>query len=210
MHQPFLGWQPEESAVPIDLPIGYMQVTLHHTNPSAEGEEVVTMGIDVRTVEDPVQDVLQAIGVAWITNVVEEMHSSMLYIGATAQYQEDTGLRSLEATASAGGAGSGTQLPPQVALLVQKRTGFAGKKNRGRMFVPGLPAEHLDGTDKGLVTAFALSVWQPALSAFLTGIQAESAFMVILHQEPNTDPPRLVTSLVVADRIATQRGRMRD
>jgi hypothetical protein len=194
----------------LDLPLGFLQTTFHHTSPSADGELVCTAGWDIRDTTLQPQAVVELISTNWITHIVEEMHSSITFIGTTGLSLSESGLVSFDAPASSGGSGSGTALPPAVSLLVQKRTGFAGKKNRGRMFIPGLPAEHLDGADKGKVTAFALSVWQPAFTAFLADIFLDEVRMMILHQEPNTDQPRPVTELVVAERVATQRGRQRN
>jgi hypothetical protein len=187
-----------------------MQTTFHHTSPHAEGELVCTCGFDIRGITDFPQDALDLIGNSWQDHVVEAMHSSITYTGATGLHTTSSGLISLDSPASQAGSGTGTALPPAISLLVQKRTGFAGKKNRGRMFLPGLPAEHLEGGNKGSVTSFALSIWQPAMDAFKDDITTAAINLVVLHQEPNSDLPRVINELNVAVRVATQRGRQRD
>jgi len=107
--------------------------------------------------------------------------------------------------------GSATPLPQNCAFLVQKRTGKAGRRNRGRWYLPGVP-ESIVGSD-GTVIESNRAALQTAAQAFLTGMPAAAGglVMVILHSTgvSGVPAPTVVTQMVVDSRIATQRTRLR-
>lgn len=99
---------------------------------------------------------------------------------------------------------------PQVAVLIRKVTGAAGRANRGRMFVPGalessmLPNGELDTTPH--------AAWQSAATALFTALGAMGAQPFLLHSPPkvgSTPPPTAITSFSVDATSATQRRRIR-
>lgn len=120
-------------------------------------------------------------------------------------------------------AGPGTlganALTQNVASLFKKSTASGGRRNRGRMFIPG-PAE---------TTVDAAGSWDSVVRdtlngeavTFLASLAAINNNMVILHParpapEPKPvpeaipeAPPTEVTSLVLDPRVATQRRRLR-
>lgn len=97
-----------------------------------------------------------------------------------------------------------------VALLVQKRSDFGGRRNRGRMFMPGVPESAVN--EIGELTSTYRNAVQGLLDDWLENLQAGGALntsnMVILHSSaPST--PTVVTSLTCDSRVATQRRRLR-
>lgn len=115
--------------------------------------------------------------------------------------------QSSSATASFSG---GTALPQNCAFLVRKRTASGGRRNRGRMFLPGCNDNLVD--ELGNVTSAGQTSLQTACTAFLTAVQAVASVeeMVILHTPTVETPlPTVVTSLAIDPRIATQRRRLR-
>lgn len=104
------------------------------------------------------------------------------------------------------GTTSGTGTPPQVALLIRKETGLAGRRNRGRMFLPQ-PGNNNVGED-GLVNATPLATYQAAADAFLADLATNLVPMVILHEDSGIAPTP-VSALVVSNVVATQRRRLR-
>ena len=101
---------------------------------------------------------------------------------------------------------SGSAAPPNVAVLVQKRSAFGGKRNRGRFYVPGVPDTQMGPT--GLLGSTPLGDIQTAADALLDGIESEGKPMVILHSS-GSGTPTPVTSLIVLALLATQRRRIR-
>lgn len=112
------------------------------------------------------------------------------------------------------GAGASGMLPQNCALLVRKRTDLAGRRGRGRMYVPGL--DETGVTANGTLTAGTLAAWQALFTGFyerLTdGVDQAATPPVVLHRSEGIGPeplPTPITTLLVDGRIATQRRRLR-
>jgi hypothetical protein len=90
-------------------------------------------------------------------------------------------------------------------MLISKNTALGGRRGRGRIFMPGLPASSLDnsGTWVAGQPSDMADDWQEIWDAM--------AFVgyshVLLHSNALTPTP--VTSLVGQSRVATQRRRAR-
>jgi hypothetical protein len=194
----------------VNIPIGYALTTLSFSNGALAGEAVITFGVDLRTVTDPFQDVCDGIGSAFVDTINTRMSTSFFLEKCTLRMPTETGDVTLETVLHAQGLVGGAQAPPNAAYLVQKRTGFAGKRNRGRFFLPGVQMDTLTNNRSDLVASGSLALLFNQCALFLEALGDMSVFMVILHDEAFSDPPRLVTSLVPMEKIATQRGRLRD
>lgn len=104
----------------------------------------------------------------------------------------------------------GGSLPQNCAFLLRKLTGLGGRRNRGRMYIPGVNDNLVD--ELGVVTSAGLATLQTAASTFLTSTLALAVIddAVILHTPTVETPlPTVITTLVVDGRIATQRRRLR-
>lgn len=107
------------------------------------------------------------------------------------------------------------------AVLVKKRTGLAGRGNRGRVFAPPFGLDEDNVTPGGIITAGIVDDYQDQWDAFLAGVQAADAELVVLHAMvlddpgpppvyvPPTDPPVDITNFIVQSKVATQRRRLR-
>lgn len=103
-------------------------------------------------------------------------------------------------------------LPQNCAALVRKRTDMAGRRGRGRMYLPGIQEASVSPT--GIISGALLAQLQPAADDFLAGLEAIVGVegMVVLHRSEGAgvEPaPTPVVSLQVDERIATQRRRLR-
>lgn len=107
---------------------------------------------------------------------------------------------------SLGGAQTGEAVPPQVAVLIQKQSGLAGRRNRGRMYVPGAE-QGVVGAD-GIINTAALGNWQSAATAFWQHCVDNDIDLAIFHESP-PDTATVVTGLSVQAVVATQRRRVR-
>ncbi len=107
--------------------------------------------------------------------------------------------------------GTGSPLPQNSAVLFHKRSASAGRRNRGRFYLPGMSEGAVDAT--GRLAAADVTAFNNIAANFLAGVRASGsvAEMVILHSlgiSP-TGPPAVVTSLLTDPVIATQRRRLR-
>lgn len=102
------------------------------------------------------------------------------------------------------GTRAGSNAPPSnCSLLFSKRSGVAGRQNRGRMYMPPCLLAESNINQDG---SFPLTNLQTSADAFLENFSPDLP-MVILHTGAQAPTP--VTSLVVRSVLATQRRRMR-
>lgn len=109
------------------------------------------------------------------------------------------------------------------ALFIKKRSGLAGAGNKGRMFLPCWGIQDSDIDPAGTVDSTEVDDFQTRFDNFATACAAGDVNLVILHgliqsENPSpppkylyaipTDPPVLLTSFVVASKVATQRRRL--
>lgn len=111
-----------------------------------------------------------------------------------------------EETISLAGSLAGNTPPPQTALLIQKITGRAGRKNRGRMYIPANDESILN--DAGVYGSTETAGFQTKADSFLAALDTAGYPMVLLHTSV-ADAPTDVVSLVVQSKVATQRRRLR-
>ncbi len=107
---------------------------------------------------------------------------------------------------------AGSFLPQNCAFLLHKRSGLGGRKNRGRMYLPGVNEALVD--DKGLMSTTAINGVNAAAAATLADIIAIEGVerMVILHTQPLGPVgtvPTPVTTLLLDPVLGTQRRRLR-
>lgn len=129
-----------------------------------------------------------------LTNVTTRFRSSPTTVEIAGNVLNTPGVR------------SGSLCPPNTAVLVRKVTGLAGRINRGRMYLPP-PVETVVGND-GLLNPSEVTNYQNGADQFLADLAASSIPMVILHTDPAITPTA-VQDLVVENKVATQRRRLR-
>lgn len=111
------------------------------------------------------------------------------------------------------GTGTDSPLPQNCALLVHKRSNFAGRRNRGRMFLPVGFEGAVDPV--GRINGPSIDGVQQRLNQWLTALQGSPLVtqMVILHSPSNAGggvlSPTPVSTLVIDPVISTQRRRLR-
>lgn len=117
-------------------------------------------------------------------------------------------------TGDIAGGQTASMLPTNCAILVQKRTDFAGRKNRGRFFFPGVPGDSIQLNVNGnVLTEPKRAAFQTACDAFYDSLKSASdgdpINPMILHPV-GTDVSTEVTAFAVVTTLATQRGRLRN
>jgi len=178
------------------------------------GEAQITMG--VQTDNNDVQQVADKANRACKASITNMQSQAVFLSKVKASLVTSAGIEIAESFAGLPfqAAGSLDCLPMNVAILIQKRTAFAGRKNRGRFYVPAVPNTSVNGAaDPNGLTASALSGAQTMADTFFAQLtdsdDGDPLHPVILHPTPSTTVTQ-VTSFSVQGRLATQRGRLRD
>lgn len=113
------------------------------------------------------------------------------------------------ATQTTVGGRSGGSVPPNVAILVHKRTARGGRRGRGRMYLPWYCSDN-DTNEDGTLLGAAVTAMQNATIKFVSDLDASGNPMVLLHSPGRTTagPPDPITGIVVSNVVATQRRRL--
>lgn len=104
-----------------------------------------------------------------------------------------------------GGAGN-NPAPPNVATLIRKVTALGGRRGRGRMFWPCIEESNIDHA--GRIPTLDRAAKQAVVDSFFEDVETFGRQLVLLHDTAAV-PPTPITSLVVDERVATQRDRLR-
>lgn len=119
-----------------------------------------------------------------------------------------------------GTASAANLMPPNVCALINEKTGERGKRNRGRMYWPGVLAE-ADVDNAGAIDPTTIENLQETAEFLQTALDSNDCTLVILHRYtwPTGDPdpgppagfpdPTPVATIVASGTAATQRRRLR-
>jgi hypothetical protein len=194
------------------IPDNFGVLSFHMSGVDAAGELVNTLGVAVPSSADALDAVNHAAN-AWSLHVMPVLANSVILTRVNLLVRRGAPLESWDANQdvpTTGGHGASIA-PWNCAYLVRKHTAFAGRRNRGRWYLPGVNATGLDGSE---VQDSLVVVLQAGVDAFGTAIKDdESVFNapllpVILHSD--TGAPTEINNFIVQKRLATQRGRLRD
>lgn len=192
------------------IPPGYAEAVIPITREGDDRPYVVTFGLEVDLGDvDAAQiadNVLTAFAGVWRTSLPTGGNVGP----ATLRLGQDGGDPVIVESTVVEPTQNGQPFCPQnVALLVQKRSGYGGRRNRGRMYFPGVTEAAVDNV--GVIAPGTLAAYQALADDWLETFGFANpgvGNMVILHStEPAT--PTVVTSLRVEPMVATQRRRLR-
>lgn len=190
------------------IPSGAAHVVNHFQIPGDAGPAMTTFGLtDIGA--DNADTVAANVLNAWndTDSPLDAMTTGVTLFQIDVYKGEGGGVISqAELSADSDGRAGGGIATPQVAWLIHKLTGFAGRTNRGRMYLPGVIETQFD--DGGFASAAALTSMGDGCDAFLQSLQTSGYQMTILHEDPNLFLVD-VTSLQVSNKCATQRRRLR-
>lgn len=110
---------------------------------------------------------------------------------------------------------TGNALPQNCAVLMRKRTSLAGRRGRGRCYIPGILEASVDS--KGLIAPASVDAWQASADQWmdwLDGTEPGSVAYppVVLHRSEGIGeepPPTPVLLFQIDEILATQRQRLR-
>lgn len=193
------------------IPVSYL-LAAYRFKIGTDPEEMVTTCGHFSTVDDATTQA-NALFDAWRDEVFPVWAGAdVTFVGVTVQEGTQTsglgpyivGQSTLPPQVSVG---VGALVPQNTAVLVTKLTNTAGRRGRGRMYVPGTATE--DAVNNvGTLTPTAVSTRQTEINDWFARLVAEGHTPVVLHATPPpTGTP--ITGFVVQSMVATQRRRLR-
>lgn len=164
------------------------------------------------TAEDSADDLFGA----FATTVMQWTPNVYTLTGVTTYIGQDGGPPVVVTSSATPVVGASTQaaLPQNCSYLVRKRTDLAGKRGRGRFYMPGPQEAQVDaaGNIEASALGFVQGGWDDFYAELATTVGNRLYPPVVLHRsegEGTEPPPTPITAFVVEGRIATQRSRLR-
>lgn len=185
------------------IPGGFAHVAVELRLENDPDPMYITYGVEVNSLELDVANDLHAAFVGNMLAVIGSDYSAV----STTLITDNIAVTSQ--TGSFPGEDNAASCPSNCAMLVKKVSGFRGRANTGRMYIPGISEGNVE--NNGALTTGQLTVAQAAVSdwyAAIFGVEGVDD-LVILHSTEALGAPTPVVALQVQPVIATQRRRMR-
>lgn len=191
------------------IPLGFAEVWMQFGTPTDPEPMFCALGLELSAGAVADQTNTDLICAACDSSLDNIVSSDMTLGPGYVLWGDDPGEIRIDSsnTPSAGLAGANA-ITVNTALLVRKLTASSGRRNRGRMFIPGMP--EADFSAAGNMTAGTRATKQTALNNLQTNLVALAFVdgLALLHDSaPFTPTP--IGSLEVQLKAATQRRRMR-
>jgi hypothetical protein len=199
------------------IPPGFAQASYVMSLDGDSEPIVVTCGHELDSASGAnVDDIADDLFGAFATTVLPEVANvyTLEYVAAYVGQDAADSLVVISGVPAVQGGSAALPLPQNCALLVRKRTDLAGRRGRGRLYLPGLPENQVDGAGNvadahraGMQALF--DDWYDALTV---AVGARYYPPVVLHRSEGAgiEPaPTPITTFVVEGKIATQRRRLR-
>lgn len=184
----------------LNIPAGYYEASFTHQISTSLRTAVCTHGF-IYTGSD-FNGNAGGLRLAWESNMMPSMSDSWKFIGFRLR---DAAGTVYERTLSVSGGTAHTPATPQVSFLLKKQTLLAGRKYRGRMYVPGVSEQDVDAL--GVVVGSKITELEAAFAGFIAAAATNEFEPVILHN--GVTAPTLVSDYVWETLCATQRRRLR-
>lgn len=195
--------------MPLLIPPGFGQIIYRFSLTDDPEEMIVTLGVDVAFGAGTPQAKVDEKADAFVTGFTAAgLYVGWSFLGCILRTDNTGGSSAIfEAPRNLAGTAVGETPPQNCTVLVRKNTAAAGRRNRGRMYLPPFGLAEGDVSKSGMIT--------PALVVDIQA-QVEAGFpgddFVVLHDSVGVTPapaPTPITGFVVDNRIATQRRRLR-
>lgn len=206
--------------MPIIIPDNHAQVTFLYRGANLASEDtVVTVGLRRNTsgvgATASIDEIIDRWNSVWGVFHADSGVDAWVYEGLTAKYRAGGVLFDIARTANVPGGSTTVPLPPNTAMLVRKTSDLAGRKNKGRMYLPGVLTQ--SGVNAGgTIVPAILAANQTRLNTLYTAMHTfpipgqpaeRRAEVMILHSDATA--PTVVTGFQAQGVVATQRRRLR-
>lgn len=199
----------------VAIPPGFGLFTPQYLLTGDSEPMVVTLGLDLTAWAGDFQGAVDRATATWKLEIHDEVMGNgytltkgILYVG-----QDGGASIPFETNVNDPGPGTGDRLPQNCAVLVDKLTAVAGRRGKGRLYLPGSLSES-KVNNIGVITAADLVVHQTIFDDLfdnlnLVGPGAEPVLPPVLFHATGDQTPTPLTAFSVQPVIATQRQRLR-
>lgn len=194
----------------MNIPPGFVNLTYRFTRQFDSEVMVTAWGFSWDGVADE-QDIVNDCFDAWVASGMQDnTTNSTTLVGVEGAFGTlgDGDFRVESSNGSQAGNSTADPLPNNCAWLFKKLTGLGGRKNRGRMYYPDVLATAVLGD--GSINTPSREDIQTGLDDWITKTEAVAGLVELhlLHTD-ESDNPTPISQIVVQNKIATQRRRMR-
>lgn len=198
-------------AVPI--PPGYAHTSLRFALDDYPRQAVTTWAFKLNgTILDP-DELAEKQYEAWTNGWAAHYDNNVTFTGCRVLVGQDAAdpLVGWYEGSQKGQAGNRQTVSPAIALLIEKRTGLGGRRNRGRMYLPWAVPENVL-SEAGTISSQGMAPLRQSAQAFFenfsdTPIEENGIEHMALLHGAFLGPPTEVTSLSVSPVVSTQRRR---
>lgn len=195
----------------VQIPVGFVGWTLEFALAGHTSPYYITGGCNKDVAQDA-NDVAFNIGNTYLDEVFNPSGANAgddwTLVTCKTSWNQGGGVVSLgEYVMSAQGTVTGNNPPPNAACLVQKLTGLAGRRNRGRLYVPPHFLSETNVNNAGVIDASTRSALQTRFDDWFDAIALGDNEMLLFHSDGSV--PSVITSLNLQALMATQRNRLR-
>lgn len=201
----------------VEIPTGFALAAWEFSMPGDVEPWYCTMGVDLPSGGGPPSGAADDLFIAWRDNILGLQSTTMTLNQCIVKVGSDgPPIMGYSTLGTAPGQTSGSFLPQNCAMLVDKLSAAGGRRNRGRMYIPAaLPEANVDNV--GTITSGLVTGANAAFGQFLSALQdgvlpANIAYPPVILHSPgiSTLPlPTPITSFRVQSVISTQRKRLR-
>lgn len=201
----------------VEIPTGFGLVAWEFSMPGDVEPWYCTLGVDLPSGGESPSFYADDLFIAWRDNVLGLQSTTMTLNQCIVKMGSDgPPVMGYSTLGTAPGQTSGSFLPQNCAMLVDKMTNSGGRRNRGRMYIPAaLPEANVDNVGTittGLVTGANVAfggLWE----ALQNGVAPTNiAYPPVILHSPGISAlplPTPITSFRVQSVISTQRKRLR-
>lgn len=191
------------------VPPGFLKVDLHWTIAGPKGTAMNTFGVKYDTTADD-ETIDAALFDAFVPVAQNGAGTAALSFLTLHIGDVNPPYLSRDVVVNTGGTQGQPVMPPNVSLLIQKRTATPGRQGRGRTYLGGWLTES-EVQDDATIAPTPLAGFQTMASNLADDLATDPLLgMHLLHLAGSSDVlPSFVTSYVVQPTVATQRRRLR-
>lgn len=189
------------------IPVGYGILTLKYTLSGRSLPYAFTFGFkDDGT--SSAAGIASTMGGDWLSaNPASGVFNNYVFNGAHVLVNRSGSLISGDYVTTSTGTVAGSPSSPAVAMLVKKTTGFAGRKFRGRFYLPPAFLGEANVDAAGNIDSATVTGRQTCMNTFFASCHTHAFDLYLLHRDGSG--ATALTGLTVESLVATQRRRQR-